>query len=58
VLTHPPNAAAEDILRVVSTPVVCQKESDMKPMVAVTGHISSFYELMNTTQNFIVGNGT
>lgn len=57
VLVHPPNSAIESILSIVSTPVVCTLESQMKPMVAVTGHISSFYELMKTTQDFIVENG-
>ena len=57
VLVHPPYAQLESILQIVSTPVVCVKESDMKPMIAVTGHISSFFELMNTSQAFIVDNG-
>jgi pyrroline-5-carboxylate reductase len=58
VLVHPPNPTIEAILSIVSTPVVCTLESHMKPMVAVTGHISSFYELMKTSQDFIVENGS
>lgn len=57
VLVHPPNSDIEAILSIVSTPAVCKLESQMKPMVAVTGHISSFYELMKTSQDFIVENG-
>eukprot|EP00429_Kryptoperidinium_foliaceum_P095378 CAMPEP_0176186472 /NCGR_PEP_ID=MMETSP0121_2-20121125/1887_1 /TAXON_ID=160619 /ORGANISM="Kryptoperidinium foliaceum, Strain CCMP 1326" /LENGTH=256 /DNA_ID=CAMNT_0017524957 /DNA_START=1 /DNA_END=771 /DNA_ORIENTATION=+ len=57
ILVHPPNATIEPILSVVSTPVPCAEEANMKPMVSVTGHISSFYELMNTTQKFIMDNG-
>lgn len=57
VLVYPPSPEHEAVLRVVSTPVVCQAESNMKPMIAVTGHISSFFELMATSQKFIVDNG-
>ena len=57
VLVYPPSPQHEAILSVVSTPVVCHAESNMKPMIAVTGHISSFFELMNTSQAFIVENG-
>jgi pyrroline-5-carboxylate reductase len=58
VLVHPPNQELEAVLRVVGTPVVCVQEAEMKPMVSLTGHISSFFELMNATQDFIVENGT
>jgi pyrroline-5-carboxylate reductase len=57
VLVHPPNAAIEAILAIVSTPAVCTLESHMKPMIAVTGHISSFFELMKTSQEFVVEQG-
>ncbi|KAJ1430101.1 hypothetical protein B484DRAFT_449042 [Ochromonadaceae sp. CCMP2298] len=57
VLVHPPNQELEAVLRVVGTPVVCVQEAEMKPMVSLTGHISSFFELMNATQDFIVENG-
>lgn len=57
VLSYPPNPEAEAVLSVVSTPVVCTKETDMKPMICLTGHISSFFELMNTSQQFMVANG-
>ena len=29
----------------------------MKPMISITGHISSFYELMNTSQHFVESHG-
>jgi hypothetical protein len=57
VLVHPPNTRLEEILRVVSTPVVCVQEVEMKPMISLTGHISSFFELMNASQDFIVEGG-
>lgn len=57
VLMYPPSAIHESVLSIVSTPVVCTAESNMKPMVSVTGHISSFFELMNTSQAFIVDQG-
>lgn len=57
VLVHPSNPTLEAILSIVSTPVVCAEESHMKPMVAVTGHISSFFELVKTSQDFITENG-
>jgi pyrroline-5-carboxylate reductase len=57
VLVHPPNATIEAILSIVSTPAVCTLESHMKPMIAVTGHISSFFELMKTSQEFVVEQG-
>lgn len=57
VVTFPHNAAVESVLSVVSKPVVCDTEADMKPMIALTGHISSFYELMEASQDFIVDKG-
>lgn len=57
VLTHPPNAEAEAVLRIVATPIVSAEEGGMKPMISVTGHISAFFELMNTSQNFLTNQG-
>ena len=54
---YPPNSRLEAILRVVSTPIVCETEANMKPMISITGHISSFFELMNTSQQFIESHG-
>jgi len=54
---YPPNPRLEAILSVVSTPIVCETESSMKPMISITGHISSFYELMNTSQHFVESHG-
>lgn len=50
ILQFPKNGNIESILSIVGTPVACSNEQDMKPMVAMTGHISSFYELMRVTQ--------
>ncbi len=57
ILLYPPHHQAETILKLIGTPIVCCSESEMKPMVSVTGHISSFYELMRTTENFLIENG-
>lgn len=57
ILMHPPNAEAERLLRIVGTPVACTVEQEMKPLVCMTGHISSFYELLRVTQDFAVRNG-
>lgn len=54
---YPPNPRLEAILSVVSTPIVCETEASMKPMISITGHISSFYELMNTSQHFVESHG-
>lgn len=47
-----------NLLSAVGTPVPCENEAQMKPMVSVTGHISSFYELMRTSQQFLEDSGT
>jgi len=57
ILTHPPNADAEAVLNIIGSSVVCAKESDMKPLVCQTGHISSFYELMRVSQDFFIKEG-
>lgn len=57
ILQFPQHSAISDLLSVVGTPVPCENEAQMKPMVAVTGHISSFYELMRTTESFLVDSG-
>jgi len=45
------------VLEIVGTPVSCQDESEMKPLVCLTGHISSLYELMRTSETFMTANG-
>ncbi len=57
VLCFPPNAYIAEIINVVGTPVICSAESEMKPLVAVTGHISAFYELMGVARYWAVSNG-
>jgi len=57
ILMYPPNAAVENVLRCVGTPIVCQTEAEMKPMISLTGHISSFYELMRVTQSWMANRG-
>ena len=56
ILLHPAgNAEAEAVLSVIGQPVVCATESEMKPLVSLTGHISSFFELQRQTQAWAVG---
>jgi pyrroline-5-carboxylate reductase len=57
ILSHPPNAACEEVLRVVGTPVACAEEKEMTPLVCLTGHISPFFELMRTTESYMTDNG-
>lgn len=57
ILSFPTNALIESVLSVVGTPIVCANELEMKPMVSVTGHISSFFELMRVTQDWCVDKG-
>lgn len=57
ILLYPQHANIESVLKCVGTPVVCLDENQMKPMVSITGHISSFFELMKTTQDFLVESG-
>lgn len=56
-LMFPYHHDCESILKLISTPIICKDEKDMKPMIALTGHISTFYELMNTSQLFMISHG-
>lgn len=57
ILMHPPNREAEAVLNIIGSPVACANEADMKPLVCLTGHISSFYELMRVSQDFFIKEG-
>jgi pyrroline-5-carboxylate reductase len=57
ILVHPVLENCISILEIVGTPVSCEQESEMKPLVCLTGHISSFYELMKTSEEFMTNNG-
>lgn len=57
ILCFPPNAQLAEIVSVVGTPVICSAESEMKPLVSITGHISAFYELMSVAETWAVSNG-
>lgn len=57
IIMFPGHKEAEEVLSLVGTPIVCEEEAKMKPMISVTGHISSFYELMRTTQSFLSEKG-
>lgn len=39
----------------VGNVIACRTEAEMLPLVSITGHISAFYELMNVTQQWAVG---
>lgn len=53
----PSHEAAASILSNLGKPVACSDEREMKPLVSVTGHISSFFLLMQTTQEFLESKG-
>ena len=57
ILSHPQNDACEEVLRAVGTPVACKLETEMTPLVCLTGHISPFFELMRTTETFMTDQG-
>lgn len=57
ILQYPLHKDISRILALVGTPVPCEDEALMKPMVSITGHISSFFELMRTTQEFLIEQG-
>ena len=58
ILCFPPNVQLAEIVSVVGTPVICSAESEMKPLVSITGHISAFYELMSVAETWAVSNGS
>jgi len=43
-----------DILEVVGTVVATDDEAEMVPLVVLTGSISSLYELMKTSEEFML----
>jgi pyrroline-5-carboxylate reductase len=57
VLMYPPHPTVESILNFIGTSIVCDEEQKLLPMISVTGHISSFYELLNTTHRFLISEG-
>jgi len=57
ILVHPKLTRFDELLTVVGTPVGCATEEEMKPLICLTGHISSFFELMRTTQAFMESEG-
>jgi pyrroline-5-carboxylate reductase len=57
IVMHPQSPLFESLLSIVGTPVPCSTEAEMKPLVCLTGHISSFFELMRTTQAFMETEG-
>ena len=56
-LMHPPNPRAEALLNCVGSCVACAKETEMKPLICLTAHISSFFELQRVNQAFFEANG-
>ena len=57
ILVYPNNDIACKLLEVVGSPFPCSNEDDMKPLVSMTGHISSFYELMRVSQDWLTTEG-
>jgi pyrroline-5-carboxylate reductase len=57
IVAFPKTSPVDFIVKTVGTMVSCDTELQMKPMVAITGHISPFFELMRTTQSFLLSKG-
>lgn len=56
IIYHPLNKPISLILGMIGTAIPCGLESEMKPLITLTGHISTFYELMNTSLKWMVEN--
>lgn len=57
ILMYPNHDEAMYYLKFIGTPIVCSSEEKLKPLISVTGHISSFYELMRETEDFLESKG-
>ena len=58
ILVHPAgNTEVEALLAVIGKPVVCHTEAEMKPLISLTGHISSFFELQRRSQQWMIEQG-
>lgn len=57
IVAFPKTSPMDFIVKTVGTMVSCDTELQMKPMVAITGHISPLFELMRTTQAFLISKG-
>jgi len=57
ILLYPNNEKAIKILEIIGRPFTCNNENDMKPLISMTGHISSFYELMRVSQDWFINEG-
>lgn len=52
ILFHPPNPELQGIISTIGTPIPCLTETQLKPLISITGQISAFYELLNVTHNW------
>ena len=41
ILMYPPNPIIQGILSPVGTPIVCQTEAEMKPLISITGDLNT-----------------
>lgn len=57
ILLYPALPEAISVLNQISTAVECKNEKEMLPMISITCHISTFYELMKKSQDFLIDNG-
>jgi hypothetical protein len=57
ILYHPENDFAKHLLTQLGTPVCCQKEEEMLPLIAVTGHISPFYLFLSCCEQYLKDSG-
>jgi hypothetical protein len=57
IVSFPTGSELSSVVAHVGTVIGCDNELQMKPMISVAGQISPFYELMYTTQKFLMSKG-
>ena len=57
ILFHPSHPQLQSFISIIGTPIPCSSEEELKPLISITGQISAFYELLNTTQHWVEQQG-
>jgi pyrroline-5-carboxylate reductase len=57
ILFHPPHPELESLVSVIGTPIACATETELKPLISITGQISPFYRLLHATQQWALSQG-
>ena len=57
IVAYPKQSKVDHLIRLLGTLCSMDTEIEMKPIIAITGHISPFFELMKTTQDFLKSKG-